>query len=336
MKCYTRYLSYLVFIIINIFTFPDILASCENDYEFRDSVNLGLEYIGISDDDNEVLEEYETADINITAFNKGNLASSEAIVSLTCNSDNPDNIELNDTLINLGQINPGDSINVSFGISITGFLEQNFNLELYFILSAGADTVELIKNLTVYNSGSYYSMDFESTIDYSTDLFPWTSVDGDNLQSYQSADCDFPLEGEAFGFMAFNPDDAGFYLASPHGGERCGMSMSPYAGEGRSNDWLISPKINMPGVHTISFWVLTPKPGTWGLESYNVRVSTTDKDTSSFTHIIALEEEVPDEWAYRSYSISSFHSYEYIYIAIQCVSFDKLMFWIDDIDIYGG
>ena len=194
--------------------------------------------------------------------------------------------------------------------------------------SNGSDIETKTTYITVTNAN--FSLDFEACVNYSNDFTPWQSVDNDGLATYSSSDCDFPNEGGAFGFMAFNPADAGFSLASTHGGDRCGMAICP-SDASASDNWIISAQLNL-GVNTsFSFWVLTPKPGTWGNESFNVLVSTTGNNLTDFT-AIATDIEAPSSWTQVTYDLSAYDNQQ-IYVAIQHVAVDKFMFWVDDIEI---
>jgi len=210
--------------------------------------------------------------------------------------------------------------------------EGTYNVSLTATNQYGSDTETKNGYITVIGQGGGFSLDFEACADYSSDFSPWISYEGDGLASYGSSDCDFPGESEAFGFMAFNPSDAGFSLASTHGGDRCGMAICP-SDASAADDWIISPKLQMGTNTTISFWVLSPKPGTWGNNSYNVKVSTTGTDPSDFSTVSGgSNEEAPDSWTYREYDLSNWDNQE-IHVGIQDASADKFMFWVDDIEI---
>jgi PKD repeat protein len=101
-----------------------------------------------------------------------------------------------------------------------------------------------------------------------------------------------------------------------------------------SNDWIISPQIQMNNNGSISFWVYSPKPGTWGTETYDVLVSTTDNQPSSFT-AIATAEIAPTSWTQKTYSLSAYNNQQ-IYVAIRHRATDKFMFLIDDIELNAG
>ncbi|HOH93610.1 MAG TPA: choice-of-anchor J domain-containing protein, partial [Bacteroidales bacterium] len=101
-----------------------------------------------------------------------------------------------------------------------------------------------------------------------------------------------------------------------------------------SNDWIISPQLQMRNNGSISFWVYSPKPSTWGNETYDVLVSTTNNQPSSFT-AIASNETAPNQWTQKTYSLSAYNN-QAIYIAIRHRATDKFMMMIDDIVIDTG
>ncbi|MGM0651011.1 MAG: M14 family zinc carboxypeptidase, partial [Bacteroidota bacterium] len=178
--------------------------------------------------------------------------------------------------------------------SITYDTAGTYTVELTATNSYGSDTETKVNYITVTPEG--FSMDFEDCVDYSSDFDPWTVVDGDGLNTYESSDCAFPGEGDPMAFMAFNPTDAGFDLADAHGGERVGMSICPADGS-ESDDWLISNQLSLGYNSSFTLWALSPKPGSWGNDSYEVLVSTASNDPADFTNDISGGPvEAPDTW----------------------------------------
>ena len=196
----------------------------------------------------------------------------------------------------------------------------------------GSNTETKNGYITVLPMGDAFSLDFESCSNYSQLFAPWLNIDNDGEDTYGSSDCDFVGEESAFGFMAFNPSDAGFGLASSYSGDRCGMAICPKDGS-EADNLLISDKVRLGVNAEFKFWVLTPKPGDWGNETFNVLISTSTSDMSSFT---TLESDVdaPASWSEKAYDLSSYQG-EDVYLAIQHISAGKFMFWIDNIEITG-
>ena len=200
--------------------------------------------------------------------------------------------------------------------------------------SFGNDTEVKATFVTVLPMGNLFSLDFELPSNYSQFFPPWTTLDNDGLNTFGSNDFDFTGENTAFGFMVMNPADAAVAspIASAHGGNRCGMAIGPSDASAADN-WLISDKVSVSNGSEFKFWALTVKDD-WGLESYNVLVSTSDNDINSFT-TIASNQTIPASWTQKSYSLSAYANQD-IYVAIQHTSADKFMFWVDDIEITGA
>ncbi len=176
-----------------------------------------------------------------------------------------------------------------------------------------------------------FTLDFESSADYTTDFSPWTTVDGDAKTTFSSSDANFTGEGTAFAYLAMNPDLSGWTTAqgdAAHGGSRCGMAVCP-ADASQSNDWFISPAIHLGTASSFSLWTLSPKTSTWGNDEYQILVSTTDNLPASFTAISSVVE-APATWAQQTYSLATYDN-QTIYLAIKHVSTDKFMFWMDDL-----
>jgi gingipain R len=214
--------------------------------------------------------------------------------------------------------------------SVTYDTPGTYSVSLTATNAYGSDTETKTDYITVTAAG--FSMDFESCADYSADFSPWSVYDGDGLTTYGSGDCDFPGENDTMSFMAFNPVDAGFTLASPNSGERVGMAICPNDGSA-SDDWLISNQISLGTGSSFSLYALSPKPGTWGNDTYEVLVSTATDDPADFTVISGgTPVEAPATWTQHTYDLSAYDGQD-IYIAVHHVSADKFMLWIDDMEI---
>ncbi len=287
---------------------------------------------GVNDPQNFTATSISQSQINLS----WSLNSSNNPVLLVYNTTNTFGTPTNGTNYSVGQtISGGGTViykgsNISF--SHTGLnAGTTYYYKIFSIATGNNYSSGLTAQATTWWQGAGFSLDFEACANWSTDFTPWTSYDGDGKDTYGSNDCDFTGEGTAFGFMAFNPSLAGCF--STHGGQRCGVSICP-SDKSESNDWIISPKIQMRNNGSISFWVYSPKPGTWGNETYDVLVSTTNNQPSSFT-AIATAEIAPSTWTQKTYSLSAYNNQQ-IYIAIRHRTTDKFMMMIDDIVIDTG
>jgi hypothetical protein len=99
-----------------------------------------------------------------------------------------------------------------------------------------------------------------------------------------------------------------------------------------NNDWLISPQTTL-GTNSMFHFYVKSYTDQYGLEKYNVLVSTTDNNPGSFTSISGSTPLLaPVEWTHMEFDLSMYDG-QTIYVAIQCVSEDAWVFMVDDISI---
>jgi PKD repeat protein len=180
------------------------------------------------------------------------------------------------------------------------------------------------------------TQDFESYTDFSLVFTPWTTNDADGSPTYGITNYDFLHSQEPMAFIAFNPASttpslSGDPYMQPHSGTKfaaCFAATTP-----PNNDWMISPQIELGTNGHLKFWVKS-YTDQWGLEKYNVGVSTTTPQPGSFTIISGttpLEAPVT-AWQQKDFDLSAY-SGQQIYIGIQCVSSDAFIFMLDDMEI---
>lgn len=175
-------------------------------------------------------------------------------------------------------------------------------------------------------------LDFEDLEDFSLTFGDWTALDVDGSQTYGFDGLDFPNAGAPMAFIAFNPalttpEPVG--NMTPHGGERFGASFAAVTPP--NNDWLISPRVVLGENPSISFWVKS-YTDQYGLEVYNVLVSTTDMNPESFELVAGPVQAPVAEWTSVTYELDEYVG-QNVYVAIQCVSNDAFVFMVDDIVI---
>lgn len=180
-----------------------------------------------------------------------------------------------------------------------------------------------------------YTMDFEGCADFAIDNFnpAWISVDGDQSEVYGHASISFPMpEDYTLGFIAFNPYNTtpslyDMYGTAPYGGQRFGASFA--ATSLLNDDWLISPLLLMPDEGAALEMQVQSYTDDYGLELYEVCVSTTDNDPASFT-VVASGSAPAGEWTQVDVDLSEYAG-QNVYVAIHCVSEDAFIFMVDDI-----
>lgn len=145
----------------------------------------------------------------------------------------------------------------------------------------------------------------------------------------------FPIDfedGTLGGLIAIDNDADGntwtAYNGYAHGGSYCARVKYNSSG---CDDYLIIPVTPESG-DVLSFYAASYS-STY-LESFDVRVSTTDAEPSSFTTIASYTDAPYYSNGYQNYTADlSDYAGQDIYVAIRCNSVDKFYFQVDDIDL---
>lgn len=236
-----------------------------------------------------------------------------------------------------GTIEPGMTEDVILTMDATGLAEGTYQAIVRF-LSNDPETpqvdVPVTFTVTPGTPGQLW-LNFEDQADFSLTFDPWMVVDNDGGNTYGITDVTFPHAGEPMAYIAFNPDMTTPPMTDdpaiqPYEGERFGACFSSVP-PATNDDWLISPQFN-PGLNPVlNFWVKSYTDD-WGLELYNVGVSTTGTAPEDFTIISGPEPlEAPVEaWTQMEFDLSAYIGQD-IYVAINCVSTDMFIFMVDDI-----
>ncbi|HPX76597.1 MAG TPA: C10 family peptidase, partial [Bacteroidales bacterium] len=203
-------------------------------------------------------------------------------------------------------------------------------------VSNGSQNFTETKNgyITVLPPSSGFTYDFEACPNFVVDQFsPCTTYDGDGSYTYGISGINFENAYYKGSFIAFNhsaTEPASPSALSAHGGSKYGACFA--AVNGPNNDWFITPKINLESNSSFSFWArsLTSQNG---LERFNVLISTTDNNPSSFTKIsTGTYTEASTTWTKYTYDLNAYNG-QGVHCAIQCVSDVAFVFMIDDIEI---
>ena len=198
------------------------------------------------------------------------------------------------------------------------------------------DTLRM--SLTTVPAMDPYVMDFEYTPDFAiSDFQPeWTTVDNDGMPTYGWQYVSFPHTFEAFGFISFNPASTTPPIIEEMEsiqGRKFGVSFSTNANN--ADDWLISPKLQMPPSGSkISFWVKSLTRD-YGYDQYRVLVSTTTNALESFEPVTDFREAPDWDWKQEVVDLSVYNGKE-IHIAIQRYQGEQgygFVFMIDDIRV---
>ncbi|AZA83843.1 hypothetical protein C1637_13580 [Chryseobacterium lactis] len=167
----------------------------------------------------------------------------------------------------------------------------------------------------------------------------WTLRDLDGKISYTIENSTFPNQRIPKAFIVFNrggivPATLADQTAARTGNKAMACFNVSYPAPLVNNDWLISPQITLGSAgNTLSFWV-KPIHADYGLEKFNVYVSTTDTQTTSFTKINTNPIVTPAvvQWAEQTFNLDAYAG-QNVYIAIQCVSEDQFALFVDDFKV---
>ena len=168
----------------------------------------------------------------------------------------------------------------------------------------------------------------------------WTLVDTDKSTTYGFNGITFTNSGKQMAYIVFNSSKTTPIITPSEGsdwtartGDKAMVSFA--ATKPKNNDWLISPKIKLAVSDNVLKFFAKAGDAEYGMEEFNVLISTTDTNIASFTK---LKSEVIDydiEYAEYSYDLSAYNGKD-IYVAIQCVSNDQFGFILDDFNVSGS
>lgn len=118
------------------------------------------------------------------------------------------------------------------------------------------------------------------------------------------------------------------------GGERGNVAnaTSWFNPAGKSDNWLITPKLKIEGENVVLQWKALAQDGNFR-DGYRVKVSTTDNKLSSFTEELLVVRMENATWTDRALDLSAYNGQE-IYVAFQHDSDDMFILRMDDILVY--
>lgn len=100
-----------------------------------------------------------------------------------------------------------------------------------------------------------------------------------------------------------------------------------------NDDWMVSPPITVDdSSYVLSFWIASQETHFEWLDSYQLWISTTDNELTSFTDSIDGQINIPSNWGMKIFSLEDYVG-ETIYIAWRCTSHDDFILKIDDVHI---
>ncbi|MEM7187004.1 MAG: choice-of-anchor J domain-containing protein [Bacteroidota bacterium] len=227
-----------------------------------------------------------------------------------------------------------ETLEISFTVNPNGGNAMvNTNANTFTLTVQSTDVAPVaFQNATLFSDG------FETYSDFTiANIGGWTMFDGDGDQTYGSVAYDFPNENYTGTFIVFNPSqttpaatgtdwdvrtgDKGYYCFSE--------SIAPFG----NDDYIFTPQIDLDGTNSeLRFWARS-LTANFGLERFQVGVSTTNTNPGSFTFISTPPYvEPPTAWTEYIYDLSAYDG-QSIYITIRVVSSDAFVFMLDDVSV---
>ncbi|HOH97683.1 MAG TPA: choice-of-anchor J domain-containing protein [Candidatus Cloacimonadota bacterium] len=216
-------------------------------------------------------------------------------------------------------------------ISGTGHVTEELNPPQNLTATVTGDDVHLAW-LAPGTPPAQFTDDFESYANFATTFAPWTLVDVDQSTTYGFTGITFPNSGTAMSYIVFNPSATTPAVtgADAHSGAKyaaCFASTSAV-----NNDWMISPLITPQAGDFLSFWARS-YVSTYGLERFKVGISTGGTAPANFTIISGANYvQAPVAWTQYTYDLSAYVG-QSIRFAIQCLSDDAFIFFVDDVAV---
>ncbi|HPQ35698.1 MAG TPA: hypothetical protein PK563_14490, partial [Tenuifilaceae bacterium] len=198
------------------------------------------------------------------------------------------------------------------------------------------------KKASAYTKGStvIWSEDFSLFDDFATDLtaWSWSTVDTWGSATWGAGDFDFPNEYSAFAWMVMNPETTTPAISGDHPAYEGSKYMfsaasNPMPISGEENKWLISPEIDLSGVTAtqvkLSFAAKSIS-AEFGYERFKVHAW----DGASWVQINSGYDEAPTSWSEFVYDISSYIGNSDFKFAVESVSHDAFMLFLDAFEVY--
>ncbi|MGN1245721.1 MAG: choice-of-anchor J domain-containing protein [Muribaculaceae bacterium] len=198
-----------------------------------------------------------------------------------------------------------------------------------FAVSASGNEVSLTWGEPNYSGTSMENRvcdDFENYTSFATEnIGDWTLVDADGDKTWSISGIEFPGINKTQPLSYFVLDATLEGLNSTwaaHSGSKYLSNIGSSVKE--SDDWLISPEL-CGDAQSVSFFARTYNP--YYPESFEFLVSSTTKDINAFSKIDS-QQYISADWTEYSYDLPAGTKY----FAIRCVSYDAMMFQIDDVN----
>jgi len=208
--------------------------------------------------------------------------------------------------------------------------------------SATMSNTNTIAGVKYVNEGESMNRDilfqdsFETYDDFVVDDFPpWDTYDGDGGQTWGMEGYTWPNVNYIGSFMVFNPTTTEPPLGAgyeAHTGTKYLSCWDTVTASAPNDDWLFTPLLSADTFDEVSLWARSLNSA-YGLEDFEIGVSTTDTQPTSFL-ISQVNPDIPITWTQYTLDISSY-SGQAIYVGIHVYSNDVFAFFMDDFQVTG-
>jgi hypothetical protein len=186
-----------------------------------------------------------------------------------------------------------------------------------------------------FSAGETYEDSFETYDDFVLDFPPWTQYDGDESETYAITNTYFPNEGYTGSFIIFNSSQTSPPITldawKAYSGEKMAGCLA--AVYGPNYDWLIRG-FQHCGYARFSFFAKSITAN-YGLERMRILYSYQgdDPEEDYWEYLLGDEilcVEVPADWTIYEYALDTVFQPTTVYIAIQCLSDNAFILFVDD------
>jgi len=179
---------------------------------------------------------------------------------------------------------------------------------------------------------------FETYADFLIDFPPWTLIDVDGDPSFGHSVSTWPNQWLPQSFIIFNPSATSPPMteveAQPHTGSKYAACFNADNVGYINDDWMISPQIAPADFDEVIVWAKSFSDQ-YNYDQFEIGISTTDTDPSSFTIITPHIQPGHTAWEEHSFSLDNYDG-QSIYIGFHCVSVDAWFLMIDDVTVTGA
>lgn len=294
---------------------------------------------------------FQDIEISIAASSAGTASATATLANSGTATENVD-FELINNSVTFAQGSTTASNTVTLRIYQDGLVEANETISLNVNISTSGDLVATGSTYTtsIRNDDNaavsvgntvLFSEGFETYTDWQiTPVGGWTMLDNDGDTTYEADDNNFPNEEYTGTFIVFNPSQGtpafadGWDAHSGNKGYYCFNATGSSSGTPANDDYIFTPQISLNGTNSeLKFWAQSLTNNYAGGERFQVGISTTNTNPTSFTIITPAPYVIPPlAWTEYTYDLSAYDGQD-IYITIHVVSADEFVFMLDDISV---